>query len=167
MLANTDIFDEYLKDLVWIYERESGYVASQSKDIQNPFPLHIGPKWVNFQKKYEYNPPHVHHGVLSYVIWHNDESEAELGPWKSKLENPLYFSYNGAFTFAFPDPRQNSVWVKNIIFKLSQNMNHHICIFPANLSHQVFPFYSSDEYRISISGNLHFHKDSEFTVVEK
>ena len=37
-----------------------------------------------FSKKYEYNPPHVHHGVLSYVIWHNipynDESEAELGP---------------------------------------------------------------------------------------
>lgn len=29
-----------------------------------------------------------------------------------------------------------------------------ICLFPSKLHHQVFPFYSSDEYRISISGNV-------------
>jgi predicted 2-oxoglutarate/Fe(II)-dependent dioxygenase YbiX len=26
--------------------------------------------WVNFQKKYEFNPPHVHDGLFSFVIWH-------------------------------------------------------------------------------------------------
>ena len=29
-------------------------------------------------------------------------------------------------------------------------------IFPANVPHQVYPFYTSDELRISISGNFDF-----------
>ena len=27
-------------------------------------------------------------------------------------------------------------------------------LFPADTAHQVYPFYTSDDYRISISGNL-------------
>lgn len=29
-----------------------------------------------------------------------------------------------------------------------------LCIFPSKLNHQVYPFYTSDEYRISVSGNI-------------
>ena len=29
-------------------------------------------------------------------------------------------------------------------------------IFPSNLNHQVFPFYSSDDYRITVAGNINF-----------
>ena len=31
-----------------------------------------------------------------------------------------------------------------------------IIIFPANLTHGVLPFYTSDDYRITISGNVIF-----------
>ena len=31
-----------------------------------------------------------------------------------------------------------------------------MALFPASLNHQVYPFYTSDEYRISISGNVGF-----------
>jgi hypothetical protein len=31
-----------------------------------------------------------------------------------------------------------------------------MALFPANLNHLVYPFYTSDDYRISISGNVGF-----------
>ena len=31
-----------------------------------------------------------------------------------------------------------------------------MALFPAQLNHQVYPFYTSDEYEISISGNVGF-----------
>ena len=31
-----------------------------------------------------------------------------------------------------------------------------MALFPASLNHQVYPFYTSDEYRITISGNIGF-----------
>ena len=31
-------------------------------------------------------------------------------------------------------------------------------IFPAALQHSVYPFYGTDEYRITVSGNLAFTK---------
>ena len=34
-------------------------------------------------------------------------------------------------------------------------------IFPAALQHSVYPFYGTDEYRITVSGNLAFTKVSK------
>jgi hypothetical protein len=31
-----------------------------------------------------------------------------------------------------------------------------IVLFPAGLTHSVSPFYSSDDYRISVAGNIKF-----------
>tara|TARA_R110000803_G_scaffold36285_1_gene78002 strand:+ start:1124 stop:1843 length:720 start_codon:yes stop_codon:yes gene_type:complete len=163
LLPDSPKLDTYLKDLTIIYELETNYLKLKSKDIANPFPLQISNKWVNFQKKYEYNPPHRHDGILSYVIWHkipyNYENEINMGPGKLKLKRPSLFSYNGAFLFAFPDPECDGI--KNIVFHLSDQQENKICIFPSNLSHQVFPFFSSNEYRISISGNMDFYNKLE------
>ena len=55
--------------------------------------------WVNFQKKYEFNPMHVHDGLYSFVIWHKipykiDEEKArlkmkEIDQQELKEANPL------------------------------------------------------------------------------
>ena len=37
-----------------------------------------------------------------------------------------------------------------------------LCIFPANMHHCVYPFYTSDEYRISIAGNLMLLNEPSF-----
>ena len=33
-------------------------------------PFYIESLWVNYQKKYEFNPVHIHDGLFSFVIWH-------------------------------------------------------------------------------------------------
>ena len=39
-------------------------------------------------------------------------------------------------------------------YHLSTEYEGILLVFPASLRHQVYPFYTSDEDRISISGNL-------------
>jgi hypothetical protein len=35
-----------------------------------------------------------------------------------------------------------------------KKMENHLLMFPAKLNHSVSPFYTSDEYRISVAGNF-------------
>ena len=39
-------------------------------------------------------------------------------------------------------------------YRLSEKNEGTMLLFPSNLTHSVFPFYKSDEDRISISGNI-------------
>lgn len=105
--------------------------------------------WINFQKKYEYNPMHNHTGDFSYAIWYKipytAENEAKLGPG-SKANKMT----NGHFAFYYAIQGEPT-------FELLQNDKSKegtLLIFPADLRHGVFPFYTSDEYRISLSGNI-------------
>lgn len=108
--------------------------------------------WVNFQKKYEFNPIHNHSGFLSFVIWIKipySMSDERLNSPGSESNNPVA----GNFTFHYT----------NILGKICQQeisadktKENHFFIFPSELSHSVHPFFTSDEYRISISGNFKF-----------
>jgi len=42
----------------------------------------------------------------------------------------------------------------NVLVEVDKSWEGTIIMFPAFLHHMVHPFYTSDEYRISISGNL-------------
>ena len=106
--------------------------------------------WVNFQSKYEYNPPHVHSGIFSFVIWskipYKREDEEQMYPSIDKNINK-----NGCFTFYH---MENGTLIETLFYLDSQYENT-ICVFPSILNHAVFPFYTSDEYRISVSGNIY------------
>ena len=41
------------------------------------------------------------------------------------------------------------------IWSLIKSDEKKIIMFPAGLNHVVYPFYTSDDYRITISGNVH------------
>ena len=45
---------------------------------------------------------------------------------------------------------------KNIEYRLSPKFNGVMLFFPAKLRHCVYPFYETDEPRISIAGNLSY-----------
>jgi hypothetical protein len=108
--------------------------------------------WVNFQKKHEFNPIHTHDGIFSFVIWHKV-------PFKKEDEYAR-----------FPNMKEDQIKAGHFAFivsgQLGNIIQHDMCIdktwegkmafFPANLNHIVYPFYTSDEYRISISGNVGF-----------
>jgi len=110
--------------------------------------------WVNFQKKYEFQPIHDHSGLFSFVIWMDI-------PYHCKDEAKLPFSNpNDAIpaggNFGFVHSNDNCRSVSEYIIQMSPKMNGCCCIFPSDLSHVVYPFYTSDKDRISISGNIVF-----------
>jgi hypothetical protein len=120
--------------------------------LTNDCPMVIDDPWVNFQKKHEFNPPHNHGGIVSFVIWikipYNIEDEnATAGSKKS--QTPLA----GQFSFHYT----------NVLGKISHyhipadnSVEGTLLIFPSELNHSVNPFYTSDDYRISVSGNVKF-----------
>jgi hypothetical protein len=104
--------------------------------------------WVNFQKKYEFNPIHVHSGLFSFVI-------VMQIPFELNDEMNMYEA-NGNVTSKLQ-------FVINSSFSRLCTYDMHICksdqkkifFFPASLNHIVYPFYTSDNYRITISGNVY------------
>jgi hypothetical protein len=108
--------------------------------------------WVNFQKKYEFNPMHVHDGLYSFVIWH--KVPYTMKDEKERLASMMDNDFRaGMFAFFFSDP---SGKITQEALPVDKSWEGKVALFPANLNHCVYPFYTSDEYRISISGNLGF-----------
>jgi hypothetical protein len=108
--------------------------------------------WINFQTKHEFNPTHNHAGILSFVIWlkipYSAEQEKNQGPGKDGNTN-----IPGHFEFLYTDTLGQ---IKSLLVACDQSMEGTMLMFPANLMHAVYPFYTSDEYRISISGNFNY-----------
>jgi hypothetical protein len=106
--------------------------------------------WVNFQKKYEYNPLHNHTGDISFVIWiqipFKNSEELAIAPSPHSKH-----CSSGNFQFVAADKFGKLKWEYIPADKSYENT---LLIFPSDLCHAVYPFFSSDEYRISVSGNF-------------
>jgi len=115
-----------------------------------------GSAWVNFQQKHEYNPPHCHSGVFSFVIWYQIPYfiKDELPYNSGDKRNNKFYSANGDFNFL----HTNGSTVLNQSLYIDKSKEGYMAIFPSSLYHYVNPFYSSDDYRITISGNIHLLK---------
>ena len=137
---------DYLNYLVQGYANNFTYMNTIDV-INKPLPLVPMTPWVNIQKKYEYLPMHIHTGVLSYTIWIDIpyNIDEELG------DHPN--STTSCFQFLYHDTIGNN-WFKTI--PVSKEYIGKIMIFPSSLPHIVYPFYSVDKERISVSGNLIF-----------
>ena len=126
-------------------------------DFENNFEVepYLLNMWVNFQKRGEFQPLHTHTGIFSFVIWmeipyhHNDESEL---PFTKGNMNGV--AGNFSFAYFVGESRE----VVSCIIKLSPDMNGYCCFFPSELAHQVYPFYTSNKDRISISGNIAYRR---------
>jgi len=113
-------------------------------------PMKIGPLWVNFQKKHEFNPPHGHEGVYSFVIW-------MLIPYDLEEEKGVFETARRkmASMFGFI---ANDILGKSLVHPIPVDQSYEgvFCLFPSSLVHYVNPFYTSDDARISLSGNIMF-----------
>jgi hypothetical protein len=119
-------------------------------------------EWVNFQEKYEFNPPHSHSGVLSFVIWYDIPFYMEDELLKSPSQKTEFDKReNGYFNFIprLGEPTMHTSM--SVPIAADKRLNGTICLFPSSLSHSVYPFYSSDDYRITFSGNLRFENFSK------
>jgi len=136
------------------------FLASKIVEYNNTFeykynvlvedaPYCLGETWVNFQKKGEFNPNHTHPGIYAYVIWVNIPYSLE-----EELKNPSSVNSNNNIpsTFQFI---VNDFFGQNFhTIKVDKSYEGQMIFFPASMAHTVYPFFTSDDYRISIAGNI-------------
>jgi hypothetical protein len=116
-----------------------------------PYVICEGETWVNFQKKYEFNPIHNHSGVFSFVIWiqipYDIDEEKKV---YTKINN---YNRTSSFEFIYSDIYG---MINTHMINVDKSYEGKGLFFPSMLNHCVYPFYTSDRYRISVSGNIKF-----------
>jgi len=149
---------EYLEKLIIPYLIEYNQTYEITKDITNivlpnnrPHPtLRLISSWVNFQEKTEFNPIHHHHGLFSFVIWSRlpfkTEDEKNRTP-----EIPKEKNFAGFFQFYYTDVLGD---IKTLDCPADETYQNTLLVFPAQMKHGVLPFFTSEEKRITISGNF-------------
>ena len=123
-------------------------------------PLKLYNLWANFMSKTQYEPIHDHGGVMSFVIWlrvpYTIAEEAAARPYV-----PPQFNTSGCFGLH----SINSLGrIQHTVLPSDKTWENVLCLFPAQTHHSVFPFYSSDELRVSIAGNFFFDDSPEARI---
>ena len=142
-------FRNTIRPLIHEYESKVGCLGNEFP-LNQKFPYHMNTFWVNYQKKNEFNPLHNHGGIYSFVIW---------------LKIPTsYFQQNKHRRSATSNSPSASVFqfvytdilgrIRNYPYELCPEDEGKMVFFPAALKHEVYPFYDSDETRISVAGNI-------------
>lgn len=115
----------------------------------NQYPV-INDIWINYQKKGEYNPNHIHGGKASFVIWVNipyDIDEELKVDFHEKPQTPRVAAFELTYSTHTMGLSSHLIWV-------NKRDEGRIIMFPANMTHCVYPFFTSDETRISVAGNM-------------
>ena len=109
--------------------------------------------WVTIQRKTEFLPIHNHSGIYSFVLWTDIpfslEDEAECSPNPTTEKNRA-----GLFQFVYTDTLGK---LGLLTLPVDKKWQGRMCVFPSELNHQVYPFYSSNDVRVSIAGNFRIH----------
>jgi hypothetical protein len=148
--------EQMLQEYIGEYIHTFNY-ASRLQQLTKDVPIVLGERdyWVNFMERGEFNPPHDHSGVFSFVIWlqipYTLEEEYRTGPGAESNE-PM----NGEFSFMYQDITGRTQVAR---MQADRSKEGYLCLFPHMLFHSVAPFFSTDQVRISVSGNLKLKVD--------
>ena len=176
-LAGNISESQYLKDTDdWFFKHYVEFMCKdfrQSNDFdlggimghRNRFkhPYMLDSLWVNYQKQHEFNPPHTHAGIYSFVIFMKI-------PTKWEEQHALPFSGNSNaprasdFTFDYMDCYGEP---KSETFNMGPEWENKMLFFPAKLRHGVYPFFNCDEERITISGNVSYNTNITLRTEEE
>jgi hypothetical protein len=143
------LLNPYLEEMGRAYQKEWNYYP---KENPNNNKLTVESVWVNMQKKLEVNPLHNHDGTLSFVAWLHVpfklEDERNMPNCKNSRTVELASTFQFVYTTALGT-------IANCPMFVESGWEAKIIMFPAKLLHMVYPFQTSDDYRISIAGNLY------------
>jgi hypothetical protein len=147
--TSAEYLEKFVLDLVVAYDKQ--YKNLQLIDVLTlSVPMVMKNPWINFQRKYEFNPVHNHKGIMSFVAWlkipYDLETEFKQGPGKfrdKQLNSTFQFFYVG-----------NSGQIASHTIEVDKTFEGKLILFPSKFMHCVYPFYTSDDYRISVSGNV-------------
>ena len=133
--------NSFVSKMIYDYDQEFKFLPTiKYYNRSKPFKIN---SWINIQEKHEFIPNHEHAGVVSFVIWvkipYDINKELAKGIYASTFE----------FTYA------NTIGtLSRTRIPVSKDYEGYIMMFPANMQHCVYPFYTSNDRRISVSGNL-------------
>jgi hypothetical protein len=117
-------------------------------------PMYLHTLWVNYMKKHEFNPPHDHSGAMSFIVFvkipYDLKEEVKQFPM-DKNKNQFSHTSKLAFLNTLPDGK---IFLNCV--NVDKSYEGKMFMFPSAQMHEVFPFYTSDDYRITVSGNLRF-----------
>jgi len=117
-------------------------VQHDRRQIRNGF-IRLDTLWINFSQKHDFNPPHTHTGILSFVIFCQVPEEI------FKVQADSNTQRAGEIHFQYGDPITKLMGCEYPV----QPYENLMFIFPAELRHYV-PAYWVDAERISVSGNF-------------
>lgn len=106
--------------------------------------------WINVQKKHEFNPVHWHYGTVSWVTYVNVPYDLEEELAQPHVVNSI-FQCASMFQFVY-NKLDGGITTHNL--RIDNTWECVLLMFPSYLKHQVYPFYTSDETRISVAGNI-------------
>ena len=103
--------------------------------------------WVNHSYKHDFNPVHRHEGMFAFVIWVKIpyDLEEELSRHQKNARQ------NSCFTIQYTNPCGRLI---TRVLEVDKSYEWNIILFDAFLPHSVLPFYTSDDVRISIAGDI-------------
>ena len=143
------LLNPFLEEMGRAYQKEWNYYP---KENPNNNKLTVESVWVNMQKKLEVNPLHNHDGTLSFVAWlyvpFKLEDERNMENCKNSRTVELASTFQFVYTTVLGKIVNSPMFVES-------GWEGRIVMFPSKLLHIVYPFQTSDDYRISIAGNLH------------
>ena len=148
-----DILEKYI-----VHKIENNSVlknhSSKVNILDKNLPYYLEKLWCNFQKKYEFNPFHFHSGIFSFIFFlkipYEYDTEMNYFPPCSS-SNRGEQNANSKLCFFGLDHYGK---IKEYILSVDKSFENKLIIFPAELHHLVYPFYTSDDYRITVSGNI-------------
>lgn len=132
------------------FDEKFGRYVTQNSIAPETSPIYLKELWVNFQHKHEFNPPHDHFGIISFVMWlqipYTFEEEKKVSPGAASN-----LDVSGKFCFQYTNSLGD---ICNHFIDADHSLVNHGLMFSAKMKHSVFPFYSSDDYRVSVAGNF-------------
>ena len=146
------------EDKEWFIKEFQPYVTKYINDAVNYVGQQLNPEthsskfqlidlWINYMKSGEHNPQHNHNGQLSWVIYLDvPDLTEEKNNFKGTGMGP------GIIGFHYGENHRPK-WAEHT-YKYDP-LASHMWIFPAQLRHEVLPFFTKDKTRISVSGNLY------------
>ena len=147
-LKATSHFSNYICKLIFD-NPITNFHLSTINFLNKDLPIFVDSVWINFQKKHEFNPLHIHSGIFSFIIFmkipYNLIDEDKFFP--DTKDQPS----TSRLCFVISKPNGS---IRDIKCNVDESYLHKMLIFPANYNHLVYPFFTSDEERITISGNI-------------
>jgi hypothetical protein len=135
--------DEYVKQFAQSYHNQ---VAGKSTNI-----FSFNDWWVNYQYQNEFNPPHNHSGIYSWVIWMKIPTEFDDQKMLPIAVESTAKNHISNFAFSYLNSLGS---INQHMIPMGKKYEGTLCLFPSQLKHSVSPFYNCDEPRISIAGNV-------------